>query len=95
MRDAVIRGFAFDDEDLARVASSETLDDIIQNSLALRLGDKTFAEEVYQDIRDQAIRASERWLNAKVESSCRHLVYQVVGLKVLPRRLFRVHRCSW
>ncbi|QLY30410.1 hypothetical protein H0264_35705 [Nocardia huaxiensis] len=67
MRDAVIQGFAFGNDDLARVASPDTLDDIIQNSLALRLGDKAFAEEVYQDIRDQAIQASERWHDAKVE----------------------------
>ncbi|WP_306359799.1 hypothetical protein [Nocardia sp. CC227C] len=67
MRDAVIQGFALGNQDLARVASPETLDGVIRNSLALRLGDKTFAEEVYQDIRDQAIQASERWHDAKVE----------------------------
>ncbi|MFH5211422.1 hypothetical protein ACHIPZ_24935 [Antrihabitans sp. NCIMB 15449] len=67
MRDAVIDGFAFGADDLTRVASPETLDDIIRNSLALRLGDKTFAEEVYHDIRDQAVRATERWHDARVE----------------------------
>lgn len=67
MRDAVIKGFAFGNEDLARVASPETLDDIIRNSLALRLGDGTFADEVYQDIRNQAVQAAERWHDAKVQ----------------------------
>lgn len=66
IRDAVIDGFAFKGDDLARVATPETLDQIIRNSLALRLGDAAFAGEVYDDIRDQAIRAAERWHNAKI-----------------------------
>jgi hypothetical protein len=66
IRDAVIDGFAFKREDLARVATPETLDQIISNSLALRLGDPVFGAEVYNDIRDQAIRASERWHDARV-----------------------------
>jgi len=32
-----------------------------KNVLALRLGDRDFAEEVYEDVRDQAIGAPERW----------------------------------
>ncbi|OHV61409.1 hypothetical protein [Pseudofrankia sp. BMG5.36] len=67
LRDAVIRGFAFDAEDLGRVATPAMLDQIIRNSLALRLGDATFAQELYEDIRDQAIAAAERWLDARVE----------------------------
>ena len=39
MRDAVIRGFAFEPADLARVSTPETLDQIITNGLAIRLGD--------------------------------------------------------
>jgi hypothetical protein len=61
IRDAVIDGFAFKQEDLARVATPERLDQIITNSLALRLGDAAFAEDIYTDIREQAIRATERW----------------------------------
>jgi hypothetical protein len=61
IRDAVIDGFAFDPSDLARVSTPETLNRVICNSLALRLGDATFAEEVYADIRDQAVAAVERW----------------------------------
>jgi len=67
LRDAVIRGFAFNAEDLARVATPAMLDQIIRNSLALRLGDATFARELYDDIRDQAIAAAERWMDARVE----------------------------
>lgn len=65
--DAVIRGFAFGQADLARVATPEMLDEIVRNSLALRLGDATFARELYDDIRDQAIAATERWHDARVE----------------------------
>lgn len=68
IRDAVIRGFAFDAEDLARVAAPETLDKIIRNSLSLRLGDDVLAGELYEDLRDQAIRARERWLDVKVSA---------------------------
>lgn len=67
MRDAVIQGFAFGNDDLVRVANPEMLDDIIRNSLSIRLGDATFADEVYRDIRDQAIRAPERRHDARVE----------------------------
>jgi len=67
LRDAVIRGFAFDTEDLGRVATPAMLDQIIRNCLALRLGDATFAKELYEDIRDQAIAATERWHDARVE----------------------------
>jgi hypothetical protein len=66
IRDAVIDGFAFKSDDLARVATPETLDQIVRNSLALRLDDEAFAAEVYDDIRDQAIRAPERWHGLKI-----------------------------
>lgn len=66
IRDAVIDGFAFKQEDLARVATPERLDEIVTNSLALRLGDAAFAEDIYTDIREQAIRATERWYDARI-----------------------------
>jgi hypothetical protein len=66
MRDAVIAGFAVKSDDLARVTTPETLDQIIRNSLALRLGDQSFAEEIYDDIRNQAIRSAERWHDTRV-----------------------------
>ncbi|MBB4853388.1 hypothetical protein HNP40_000754 [Mycobacteroides chelonae] len=69
MRRAVINGFAFEAEDLAAVATPETLDRIIRNSLALRLGDAEFAAETYDDVRDRAIASTERWHDATIAIS--------------------------
>ena len=66
MRDAVLEAFAANHEDLARVATPHMLDHVITNSLALRLDDQQFASEIYTDIRDQAIRAAERWHDANL-----------------------------
>lgn len=66
MRDAVVEGFAIHSDDLKRVANPELLDDIASNVMALRLGDDQFARELYTDIRDQAIRAAERWYDVEV-----------------------------
>lgn len=66
MRDAVIEGFAINPNDLKRVANPELLDQIASNVMALRLGDDQFAREIYTDIRDQAIRAAERWHDVEV-----------------------------
>jgi hypothetical protein len=70
-RDAVVQGFAVESDDLKRIATPELLDDIATNALSLRLGDRTFASEVYADVRDQAIRAPERWhdVNASIRLS--------------------------
>lgn len=65
-KDAVIHGFAVDTDDLRRVATPDLLDSIAVNALSLRLGSRVFAEEVYADIRDQAIRAPERWHDVQV-----------------------------
>ncbi len=67
MRDAVLRAFAANTEDLARVATPETLDQVVTNSLALRFGDRQFAEEIFRDIHDQAIEARERWHDASID----------------------------
>lgn len=67
IRDAVIQGFAFEPGDLERVATPETLDQIVRNGLALRLNDAEFASELYGEIRDQAIRAAERWHDVNVQ----------------------------
>lgn len=69
MRDAVIDGFAFEPDDLARVATAETLDKIITNGLAIRLGDTSFAEETYRDLRQQAIGIPERLHDARTTIS--------------------------
>jgi hypothetical protein len=66
IRDAVINGFAFAPGDLARVSTPETLDQIVKNGLGIRLGDQRFADELYTDIRDQAIRSAERWSDARI-----------------------------
>jgi hypothetical protein len=72
MRDAVIDGFAFDAEDLKRVSSPEVLDRITRSSLAIQLGDQAFAEEVYEDLRDQVIRAGERLHDLQVTVGLSH-----------------------
>jgi hypothetical protein len=66
MRDAVINGFAFEPEDLTRVATPETLDKIITNALAIRLGDASFANEIYDDVRQQAIGIPERLHDVRI-----------------------------
>lgn len=66
MRDAVIRGFAFEPADLERVATDETLDRIITNGLGIRLGDVRFASEIYNDLCHQAIGLPERLHDARI-----------------------------
>lgn len=66
MRDAVLDAFAANHDDLQRVATPKMLDQIITNSLALRLDDAQFATEIYTDIREQAIGAAERWHDANL-----------------------------
>lgn len=66
LRDAVIQGFRFDTADLRRVATPELLDAVAENSLGLRFGDATFGREVYRQIRDQAVRAAERWRDVRI-----------------------------
>jgi hypothetical protein len=60
IRDAVIKGFAFQADDLARVASPATLDRITSNTLALQLKDRQLAEDVYADLRRRVILSPER-----------------------------------
>src|SRR5204862_530419 len=60
MRDAVIKGFAFGAEDLARVSSPAVLDQVARNVLAIRLGDTELADDVYEDLRQQVLRPGER-----------------------------------
>ena len=67
MRDAVLHAFAANTPDLKRVATPDTLDDLVANSLALRLRDEQFAHEIFADIRDQAINAVERWHELNID----------------------------
>ncbi len=65
IRDAVVDGFALNADALQNVASPELLDRIVSNALALRLGDPALAHDAYTDLRDQVIRAPERWRDVK------------------------------
>jgi len=69
IRDAVLDSFAFNAETLKDVASDETLDRITTNALGLRVGDVDLAHDLYTDLRNQVVRAPERWLDADVSVS--------------------------
>lgn len=60
IRDAVIQGFAFQPEDLARVTSTDTLDQVIENSLAIRFKDPELARDVYADLQAKVLTSDER-----------------------------------
>jgi hypothetical protein len=66
IRDAVVKGFAFAPDALTSVASPDTLDKIIENCLAIRLGDRDLAKETYADLHEQVLRASPRWHDTRV-----------------------------
>ncbi|SFF87141.1 hypothetical protein SAMN05216251_13339 [Actinacidiphila alni] len=66
IRDAVVDGFAFAPDALTNVASSQTLDRIVENTLAIRLGDSELAADAYRDLREQTVGAKERWRDAHV-----------------------------
>jgi hypothetical protein len=66
IRDVVLDSLAFNPDTLTNVASPETLDRIATNALGLRLGDQALAHDVYTDLRDQVIRAPERWRDVDV-----------------------------
>ena len=60
-RDAVISGFAETPDNMRGVATTETLDKLATNALALRLGDEKFASEIYEGLLAQAIRTRRWW----------------------------------
>ncbi|MFJ9628994.1 hypothetical protein ACIRU8_14965 [Streptomyces sp. NPDC101175] len=64
IRDSVVDGFAFAPKALAAVASPETLDRIVNNTLGIRLGDAELAADVYGDLQKQVIGARQRWYDA-------------------------------
>ena len=59
-------GLAHHPAELDRLTTPERLDDAAAAIMAQRLGDEQFAREIYADIRDQAIRAAERWYDVAV-----------------------------
>ena len=69
LRDSLIEAFRIDRDDLRRIATPELLDDLARTSLGLRFGDPAFGEEVYADIKHQAIAAEERWYDARVDAT--------------------------
>jgi hypothetical protein len=69
IRDAVLDSFAFNTDALKDIASDDTLDRIAANALGLRLGDQALARDAYADLRDQVIRAPERWRDVDVSVS--------------------------
>ncbi|MFK4102923.1 hypothetical protein ACI2L1_23115 [Streptomyces sp. NPDC019531] len=66
IRDAVVDGFAFAPESLTNVASKQTLDRIVENTLGIQLGDKELAADAYRDLKEQIIGARQRWEDAHV-----------------------------
>ena len=58
-------GLARHPAEVARLTTPERLDDAAAAIMAQRLGDAQFAREIYVDIRDQAIRAAERWYDVE------------------------------
>ena len=67
LRDSVIQAFADNIDNLSVIATDEFLDQLARNALTLRLGDRDFAEDIYADVRDQAILGStERWRDTTI-----------------------------
>jgi hypothetical protein len=64
IRDSVVDGFAFAPKSLTAVASPETLDRIVKNTLGIRLGDAELAADAYGDLQKQVIGARQRWYDA-------------------------------
>lgn len=67
MRDAVLDAFAANQDDLKRVATPETLDQIATNALGLRIKDQEFADDLYADLQHHVIDSGERWLGASLD----------------------------
>lgn len=63
---AVLDGLTASPDNMKLLAADQQ-DQLIRNALSARLGDAGFATEVYDDIRDQAVRAAERWHDLNVE----------------------------
>lgn len=66
LRNSMLETFAIDADTLAKVASEDTLDGMVRNSLAIQLGDKQLAHDVYEDLREQVLRSTERWRDVQV-----------------------------
>lgn len=69
IRDAVIRGFAFEPAEIARVASPQVLDQLTRNALAIQFGDQELADDLYRDLQHQVADAQERASDMRVSIS--------------------------
>jgi hypothetical protein len=69
IRDAVIDGFAFAPDSLTDVASPQTLDRVVRNTLAIQLGDQAMADDLYADLRHQVATAAERLHDMRISVS--------------------------
>ncbi|ABW12085.1 hypothetical protein Franean1_2656 [Parafrankia sp. EAN1pec] len=69
IRDAVVGGFAFAPNALVDVASPETLDRVVRNTLAIQLGDQALADDLYTDLRRQVAASTERRRDTRVSVS--------------------------
>lgn len=85
LRNSVIQAFADNIDNLSVIATDDFLDRLARNALTLRLGDKDFAEDIYEDIRDQAISANERWHDTKISMNLPPYPW----IKTLPKEVFR------
>jgi hypothetical protein len=66
IRDAVLQGFAFTPDALTRVASPVTLDRIVENCLAVRLGDPSLAHDAYSGLHEQVVKYGPRCYDVRV-----------------------------
>lgn len=67
LRKAILDGFAFDPTSISSIASDQAIDAAVTNCLAIRLKDPEIASEVYHDVRQQVVKASERWHDVQVQ----------------------------
>lgn len=69
LRDSLIEAFRFDRNELCCIATPEVLDDLARTNLGLRFGDPAFGQEVYNEIKHQAITAEECWYDNRVDAT--------------------------
>lgn len=64
--DSVIDAIANTPDKILSVTAPEVLDRVIENSLAARIHDRELAADAYTDLREQIVRAKERWYDVRV-----------------------------
>ena len=65
---SVIDAIANTPEQILSITAPDVLDRVIENSLAARIHDRELAHDVYADLRDQIVRAKERWYDVRVSA---------------------------